>query len=72
MVKLRGQKHRFDYFYTSSQTLIVNARRNIDFNARIKYCCNIFNLKVIFLNKKPEEAYQPLISGCSPPYLPFR
>ncbi|CAB3991611.1 dual specificity phosphatase CDC14A isoform X1, partial [Paramuricea clavata] len=28
--------------------------------------------QVIYLNKKPDEAYQPLISGCSPPYLPFR
>ena len=28
--------------------------------------------QVIYLNKKTEEAYQPLISGCSPPDLPFR
>lgn len=35
--------------------------------------CRFFKLsQVIYLDKKPDEAYQPLNSSRFPPYLPFR
>ncbi|XP_077808508.1 dual specificity protein phosphatase CDC14A isoform X3 [Macaca mulatta] len=38
-----------------------------------RYCCKLNKkLKVIYLKKTPEEAYRALLSGSTPPYLPFR
>ncbi|XP_038650687.1 dual specificity protein phosphatase CDC14A-like isoform X5 [Scyliorhinus canicula] len=38
-----------------------------------RYCCKLNKkLKVIYLQKTPEEAYRSLVAGKNPPYLPFR
>jgi len=39
---------------------------------RANAACLISCYAVIYLNKAPEDAYRPLVSGVNPPYLPFR
>ncbi|XP_057299661.1 dual specificity protein phosphatase CDC14A-like [Hydractinia symbiolongicarpus] len=43
-----------------------------DSRKRANAACLIGCYAVIYLNKSPDDAYRPLISGCNPPYLPFR
>ncbi|XP_066912800.1 dual specificity protein phosphatase CDC14A-like [Clytia hemisphaerica] len=45
---------------------------SFDSRKRANAACLIGCYSVIYLNKSPDEAYSPLISGCNPPYLPFR
>ncbi|XP_031563401.1 dual specificity protein phosphatase CDC14A-like [Actinia tenebrosa] len=43
-----------------------------DSRKRANAACLIGAYSIIYLNRSAEEAYRALVSGCNPPYLPFR